>query len=105
MTAATANAIPTSGVNPKQLDNVPFTVTAAVGVPLDQIPDLIDVRFEAVPHPGAATAQLNQPQVLTTQATAQPSQDLVGRCGIPPGVGAQLLQPEHPQSIAPAARR
>ena len=60
VTAATANAIPTNGdVNPQQLDNMPFAATAAVGVPLDQIPDLIDVHVEAVPHPGAATAQLN----------------------------------------------
>ena len=98
----TATAAPTNGdVNPQQLDHVPFTVTAATGVPLDDLndlPDLIDVHLESVLHPGTATAQANQ------QATAQIPQDITGMMGIPPGVGAQPVQPVLPQTTAPTAR-
>ena len=45
-----APVVTAADVNPPQIDVPPVTIAAAIGVPVDQLPDLLDVHLAAIPH-------------------------------------------------------
>lgn len=73
-------------INPAQVDAPPFQITAATEVSLSQLPDLLDIHFDAEPAPEAAPAQPAPTQPAPSEAAAQPVQIEAAAADAPVGI-------------------